>query len=397
MEISKFAANVAPSATLAAGAKAKELAAQGITVYDFSLGEPDFNTPEHICEAARKAIAEGKTRYTPASGVPALKTAVADYHREWHQIDYKPEQVCVSSGAKHAIYTALCAVLNPGDEVIIPAPYWVSYSDLVIMTGAVPVVVPTTAESGFKITPEQLVANCTAKSKLLMLNSPSNPTGAAYTKAELEKIADVVLEKNLIVLSDEIYDRLIYGDFQFTAFAALSPEIKERTLTINGVSKTYAMTGWRIGWTAGPANIIKAMGNIQSQQTSNPCSVSQFAAIAALKGDQTCVAKMKEQFAKRRDYVCDRLAKMDGISIVPPDGAFYAFFDVSSYFGKTFGETTVKDSTEFCLASLMQAHVNVVMGSAFGSEGFARMSYATSMEELGKGLDTFEAWLKTAK
>lgn len=393
MEVSQFAANIEPSATIAAGAKARELKAAGINVFDFSLGEPDFTTPEHICQAAIQAMKEGHTHYTPASGLPALKKAICEYHQKWHDLNYEPANVCVSNGAKHTIYTALCAILNPGDEVIIPAPYWVSYSELVKMTGAVPVVLPPTED--LKLSAAQLRDACTPKSKLLMLNSPSNPTGITYTPEELQSLAEVAVEKNLIVMSDEIYDRLIYGDAQFKAFGSLGPEVFERTLTVNGVSKTFAMTGWRIGWTCGPANIIKAMDSIQSQQTSNPCSISQYASIAALTGDQGCVEEMKEQFAKRCDYVTKRIPTLPGLKLTPPNGAFYAFFDVSSHFGKTFGGKKIVDSSSFCLAALEQAHVNIVTGSAFGADGFARMSFATDLKTIEQGLDALEAWLKT--
>ena len=398
MKVSAFAKSIAPSATLAAAAKAKEMKATGIEVFDFSTGEPDFTTPAHICEAATKAMADGHTHYTPASGLPALKQVVADYHRQWHGLEYTPANICVSNGAKHTLYSALCAIVNPGDEVIIPAPFWVSYSELVKMTGAVPVIIPTTAESRFKLSPEQLRDACTPKTTVLMLNSPSNPTGSAYSGRELTALAEAVLEKDLTVLSDEIYERLVYGeseDTKFHAFAGLAPELFDRTLTVNGVSKTYAMTGWRIGWTAGPAEVIKAMGSIQSQQTGNPCSVSQFAAIAALTGDQSCVEQMKAEFVKRRDFVCERLPKIQGLKLAPPDGAFYAFFDISEHFGKTFGGVKVTDSDIFCRTALEQAHVNLVLGADFGAEGFARMSFATSMETIQRGLDAFEAWLAT--
>lgn len=397
MEISTYAATIEPSATMAAAAKAKELKAAGVEVFDFSLGEPDFDTPAHIGDAARKAIADGHTHYTPASGIPALKQAICDYHRHMHGLDYKPANVCVSNGAKHAIYTAFCAVLNPGDEVIIPAPYWVSYSEMVKMTGARPVIVPTTADAEFKIDPTQLRASCTARSKMFLLNSPCNPTGTTYTPAELDRLGETVVEKDLLVLTDEIYERLVYGGARFQAFASLGAELFNRTLTVNGVSKTYAMTGWRIGWTAGPANVIKAMDGVQGQQTSNPCSISQYAAVAALNGDQQCISKMKAEFAKRCEYVVGRISRIRGLKLTPPGGAFYAFFDVSSYFGKTFRTNTVTDSASFCLAALEQAHVSLVQGAAFGAEGFVRLSFATSMEIIERGLDALEAWLATGK
>src|SRR5437764_1855861 len=302
--ISKMAAAVQPSATLAAGAKAKQMKAEGIRVFDFSLGEPDFTTPEHICKAAVKAMQDGHTHYTPANGIPELRSAVSRWYQKTYGIRYSAEQVVISSGAKHSLHNALAATVGPGDEVIIPTPYWVSYSDLVQMTGASYVLVHTTLESGFKMTPAQLRLALTPRSRLLMLNSPSNPTGTVYTRRELEALADVVLDSGLTVLSDEIYERLVYGDAHATCFAAMRPELAERTITISGASKTYAMTGWRIGWALGPTHVIRAMGNVQSQQTGCPCSISQYAALAALEGEQECVEQMRREFEARRDLVC---------------------------------------------------------------------------------------------
>jgi aspartate aminotransferase len=388
-----MAAAVQPSATLAAGAKAKQLKAEGVNVFDFSLGEPDFPTPEHICAAAVRAMQAGHTRYTPASGIPELRKAVAKWYDKTYGIRYTPEQVIVSGGAKHSIYTALAALVGPDDEVIIPTPYWVSYSDMVEMTGARYVLVPTTLASGFKMSRAQLRAAVTPRSKLLMLNSPSNPTGTVYTRQELEALADVVLETKIAVLSDEIYEKLIFGDAHATCFATLRPALAERTITISGASKTYAMTGWRMGWALGPANVIKAMGNVQSQMTGNPCSISQYAALAALEGEQTCVETMRREFEARRDLVCRRLSAMPGVRCRVPEGAFYAFFDVSAHFGRTLGGRKVTDSVSFCAAALETAHVNVVPGSAFGAEGYVRLSYATSREQLNGGMDRLEAWL----
>ncbi len=392
--ISKMAAAVQPSATLAAGAKAKQMKAEGINVFDFSLGEPDFPTPEHICAAAVKAMKDGHTHYTPAAGIPELRKAIAKWYDKTYGIRYTPEQVVVSNGAKHSIHNALTATVGPGDEVIIPTPYWVSYSDMVEMTGATCVLVPTTLESGFKMTPAQLRAAVTPRSRLLMLNSPSNPTGTVYTRQELEALADVVLETKLAVLSDEIYEKLMFGDAKPTCFATLRPELADRTITISGASKTYAMTGWRMGWSLGPANVIKAMGNVQSQMTGNPCSISQYAALAALEGDQECVERMRREFEARRDLVVARLSAMPGVKCRKPEGAFYAFFDVSSYFGRTLGGRKVTDSMSFCNAALETGHVNVVPGSAFGAEGYVRLSYATSREQLQAGLDRLEQWLR---
>jgi aspartate aminotransferase len=391
--ISKMAAGVQPSATLAAGARAKQMKAQGLTVYDFSLGEPDFDTPAHIRAAAQHAMDKGHTHYTPASGIPELKSAVARFYQRTYGIDYAPNQVLISNGAKHSIHNVLCSVLNPGDEVIIPAPYWVSYSDLVLMTGATPVLVPTGLEDGFKMSPDRFRAALTPRSKMLMLNSPSNPTGAVYTRAELEALADVALEANLVVLSDEIYEHLIFGDARATCFATLRPGLVERTITISGASKTYAMTGWRIGWALGPRPVLKAMGSVQSQQTGCPCSVSQYAALAALEGDQTCVEAMRKEFQARRDLVCARLAKIEGVRSSIPGGAFYAFFDVSGFFGRTLGGRAVNDSAGFCEALLEKAGVNLVPGSAFGAEGYVRLSYAASPESLEAGLNKLSSFV----
>jgi aspartate aminotransferase len=391
--LSRMAAAVQPSATLAAAALARQLKASGKTIHDFSVGEPDFPTPEHICAAAVKAMKEGHTKYTPANGIAELRAAVSRTYQKTYGISYAPEQVVISSGAKHSLHTALAATVGPGDEVIIPAPYWVSYSDLVQMTGASYVLVPTTLESSFKMTPAQLRSAITPRSRLLMLNSPGNPTGAVYTRAELEALADVVLDAGLVVLSDEIYEHLIFGNAKATCFATLRPGLAERTLTVSGASKTYSMTGWRMGWTCGPTRIIKAMGDIQSQQTGSSCSISQYAALAALEGDQECVEKMRREFEGRRDLVCKRLASLPGIRCPLPGGAFYAFFDVSAHFGRKIGGATIADSGAFCRAALEQVGVNLVQGSAFGAEGYARLSYATSRATLEAGLAALEKWL----
>jgi aspartate aminotransferase len=394
--ISKLAASVQPSATLAAGAKAKKMQAEGTRVYDFSLGEPDFPTPDHICRAATQAMRDGHTHYTAAAGTPELRSAVARWYQKTYGIRYSPEQVLISNGAKHSIHNALASICGPGDEVIIPTPYWVSYSDLVAMTGAAYILVPTPAESGFKMKPAQLKAAITPRTRLLMLNSPSNPTGAVYSRKELEAIANVVVESGIAVLSDEIYERLVYGNARSTCFATIRPELINQTLTISGASKTYAMTGWRVGWTLGPAHVIKAMANVQSQQTGCPNSVSQYAAVAALEGEQDSIESMRREFEARRDIVCRRLSAMPGILCPVPDGAFYSFFDVSSYFGKTLGGKQVADSNGFCQIALETAHVNLVPGSAFGAEGFVRLSFAAAREQINGGLERLEQLLKSA-
>ena len=391
--ISKMAAGVQPSATLAAGAKARQLKSQGIHVYDFSLGEPDFLTPEHICKAAYDAMKAGHTHYTPAAGIAELRKAIANLYQKTYGLEVNPEQIIVSNGAKHSIHNVLAATVGPGDEVIIPTPYWVSYSDLVQMTGASYVLVKTTEESGFKMTPAQLRAAITPRSRLLMLNSPSNPTGCVYTRAELEALADVVMQSDVAVMSDEIYERLVYGSAKATCFATLRPGLAERTITISGVSKSFAMTGWRIGWALGPMHVVKAMGNVQSQETSNPSSVSQYAALAALEGDQQCVEEMLREFEARRDLICRRLSALPKIRCPIPDGAFYAFFNVSGHFGRTLGGVKVTDSTTFFQAALESANVNRVQGSAFGAEWYVRLSFATSREQINGGVDALEKLL----
>jgi aspartate aminotransferase len=365
-----------------------------VKIYDFSLGEPDFNTPAHICAAAADAAKSGQTHYTPVSGLPEVRRAVAEWYGCYHGLKVAAEQVLLSNGAKQSIHNALAAVVGPGDEVIIPTPYWVSYSDLVEMTGAKYVLVNTTAETKFKMSPAQLRKAITPRSRLLMLNSPCNPTGTVYTRAELEALADVVLDSPLAVLSDEIYEQLTYGDVKPTCFAAMKPALAEWTITISGASKSYAMTGWRMGWAVAPKPLIDAMSTIQSQETSCPSSVSQAALLAALTGPQDCVAQMRAEFAKRREFVCRRLTEMPGIKLPRPDGAFYAFFDVSAHFGKPLGGGPVANSSEFCRTALEVANVCLVQGSAFGCEGFVRMSFATSMDVLEAGLGRLEQWLR---
>lgn len=394
LPISKMAAAVQPSATLAAGAKARQLKADGKTVFDFSLGEPDFNTPAHICDAAAKAMREGKTHYTPAHGVPELRGAIARLYKKTYGLEVAPEQVIVSNGAKHSLHNALAATVGPGDEVLIPTPYWVSYSDLVQMTGASYKLIPTTEAAGFKMTADQLKAAISPRSRLVMLNSPSNPTGCVYTRQELEALADVILEAKLGVISDEIYERLVFGNAKATCFATLRPGLPETTITISGVSKSYAMTGWRMGWALGPLPVVKAMANVQSQETSNPSSISQYAAIAALEGEQTCVEDMRREFEARRDLICRRLNELPGIRCPVPDGAFYAFFSVRNHIGRTLGGRKITDSTSFCAAALETAHVNLVQGSAFGMEDYVRLSFATSREQINQGVDQLARFLQ---
>lgn len=394
--ISDLIQQLEPSATMAMAAKAKEVKAAGKTVYDFSLGEPDFVTPAHICEAAIAAMREGHTHYTVASGIPELKEAIARHYQATHGVEYAPQQVVVSNGAKHSLHNVFTVLLNQGDEVIIPAPYWVSYAELVKLTGAIPVIVPTQEANEFRLTPDELRGALTDKTRMLLLCSPSNPTGTMYSPEDLGQLADIVIESDLLVVADEIYERLLYGDSRFASFPTVRPGLEDRTVVVNGVSKTYAMTGWRIGWTLSPANVAKAMGSLQSQETSNPCSVSQWAALAALNGPQECVAEMLAEFTKRRDFVTQRIAGIAGLSCPNMTGAFYAFMNIQDCLGKNHGGTQVDDSTTWCLTLLEQQNVATVMGSAFGAEGYARVSFATSLEILEAGFDRIEAFIKSA-
>lgn len=395
MRLSETVKTLKPSATIAAATKAKELKAQGVKVYEFTLGEPDFGTPEHICDAAKAAMDAGETHYTPAAGLPKLKQAICNTYLRDYGLTYEPSQVVVSNGAKHSIHNVLTALCGPGDEVIIPTPYWVSYSALVELTGATPVLVPTTQESGFCLSTEQFENAITPNTRLLMLNNPCNPTGAAYPVETLEALAKVAVEKQIPVLSDEIYEKLIYDGAEFRSFASFGKDVQDLTIIVSGVSKAYAMTGWRIGWTLAPVDVTKAMSNLQSQETSNPCSISQHAAIAALEGPQECVDEMLVKFRERRAYVLDRLNKIPEISFAEPGGAFYAFFDVSAYFGKELlGGVVVDNATDFCTALLEQAQVGLVTGDAFGAPGYVRLSFATDLETIEQGINQLEKFLQ---
>ncbi len=391
---SKVASGIAPSATLAISALAKEMKANGIDVIGFGAGEPDFPTPTNIKVAAIKAIVEDKSHYTPSSGILPLKEAICDYLDKSFSLKYKPSQICVSSGAKHVIYLVLQVLLNPGDEVILPAPYWVTYAEAIKMAGGVPVIIETTEESRFKLSPEQLKAACTEKTKCIIMTNPSNPTGMLYSPDEVRALSKVISEEDLYVIDDEIYAFLTYsGDF--LSFASVSEDMKERTIVVNGVSKTWAMTGWRIGFCAANAEISKALSNFTSHSTGNPSNAAQYAAVEAYAGEQLSAIMMRDEFIKRRRYFVDRVNAMDDVSCLEPDGAFYIFMNVKKTFGKTLSGVKIESSADFCKALLEKGLVATVPGNAFGADGYVRWSYATSMENIKEGLDRLEMFLKS--
>ena len=395
MKIAQRMKHIKPSPTLAVSAKAAAMKAQGIDVIGFGVGEPDFDTPDHIKQAAIAALAAGFTKYTPVGGTEELKSAVAAKFKRDNSLEYKNSEILISCGAKHSLYNAFQAVLDEGDEIIIPAPYWVSYPDMAYLAGAVPVIIETTDESGFKVTPEQVRAAITPRTRAFVLNSPSNPTGAAYSVDELRALADVLLGTGILVVSDEIYESLVYGGFTCTSIVTVEPRLKEQTLVVNGVSKTYSMTGWRIGYAAGPADVIKAMTDIQSQSTSNPTSIAQKASVAALNGSQKCINEMLHAFDKRRTYMVERLNAIEGFSCFMPNGAFYTFPNVSGVYGKKSGSSVILSSDDLTTALLETARVAVVAGSAFGADSCIRLSYAISLENIKQGLDRIEAFVKT--
>ena len=393
-ELAQIASAVQASSTMAIDALAKQMKADGVDVIGFGAGEPDFNTPDHIKAAAEKAIADNVTRYTPASGTIVLKEAICQRMHEDCGINYKPSQVVVSSGAKHCVYLALRALVNPGDEVILPAPFWVSYLELIKMVGGVPVIVTAEESAQFKMTAEQLAAAITPNTKALILNNPSNPTGMVYSREELEAIAKVCVEKDIYVISDEIYYGLLYDGVQSVSMASLGDEIKERTILVNGVSKSYAMTGWRIGYLLSNEKIAKVMSNFVSHSTGSPCAVSQAASVAALAGPQDCVEKMRRAFEERRDYIVERMNQIEGVSCRKPEGAFYVMMNMEKLIGRTIHGELIQNSDDFSTAFLKLGLVATVPGSGFGAPNFVRWSYATSMENIKKGLDRLEAFLK---
>lgn len=381
-------ADIKPSITLAITAKAARLRAEGLDVIGFGAGEPDFDTPSHIKEAAKRALDNGETKYTHVNGTPALRKAIVKELKQAHGLRFTPEQIIVSCGAKHSLYQVFQALLNPEDEVIIPAPYWVSYPDMVKLAGGTPVIVPTRPEDGFRVTPQALRMAVTPRTRAFVLCSPSNPTGGCYDRQALEALRPIFEEYDIIVVADDIYRRLVYGTTKFIEIATLSPRMAELTVLVDGFSKAYSMTGWRLGYTAGPASLIEAMSTLQGQSTSNVTSIAQAAAIAALEGPQDCVEEMRREFDRRRTIMVDRLRKIPRVTCFEPQGAFYAFPDLSAYVGRRpKGGQPIEDDIELCEYLLDIGKIAVVPGTGFGAPGFVRLSYATSMDNIVRGLE----------
>jgi aspartate aminotransferase len=394
-DLSVRALAVHESSTLAVDSLAKKLKADGFPVVSFGTGEPDFDTPENIKEAAIKAINEGKTKYTPAAGLIPLRQAVCDRLLADIGVGYEPAEIVVASGAKHNIFVALMCLINPGDEVIVPAPYWVTYTEAVAMAGGVPVTVDCSEASGFKMTPAQLEAAITPKTKLLILNNPSNPTGMFYGRKELEALAEVCVKHDLYIMSDEIYYKLLYDNREFTSVAALGGDLRERTIIVNGVSKSYAMTGWRIGYTASNKKLAKLMANYLSHSTSAPSTISQYAAIEALTGDQSSIAKMHDEFERRRNYIVERMNTIEGVSCIKPEGAFYVMMNMEKLAGRTIAGKVINNGDDFAMAFLEKENVAVVPCSGFGAPMFVRWTYAASMENIKEGLDRLEKFINS--
>ncbi|MBF7095721.1 pyridoxal phosphate-dependent aminotransferase [Alkalibacter sp. M17DMB] len=392
--ISDRVSETKPSITLAITAKAKEMVKSGKDVIGFGAGEPDFDTPEFIKEAAIQAIKDGHTKYTPAVGVLELRKLISEKLKKDNDLDYSPEQIIVNSGAKHSLSTAFQSILNPGDEVIVPVPYWVSYPEIVRIAGGIPIFVDTEEKNDFKMTASTLEKAITDKTKAVYLNSPSNPVGAVYTLDELKAIADIAVKHQIYVISDEIYEKLVYDEEKHISIASLNEDIKKLTIVVNGMSKSHAMTGWRLGYTAASSEVIKAMGTIQGHAVSHPSSITQYAGIAALTCPQDCINNMIAEYDKRRKYCIERLDKITELSYIYPKGAFYVFINISGVYGKKYRGTTIQSSMDFANLILDNEMVALVPGIAFGADNFVRISYATSMEEIAKGLDRIENFLK---
>jgi aspartate aminotransferase len=394
MKLSKKAEQISPSLTLAITAKAKKMKAEGIDVIGFGAGEPDFNTPDNIQNAAIDAIKTGKTRYTAASGIIELKEAICEKFKNDNNLDYTTSQIIISTGAKQCLANTFQAILNPGEEVIVAVPYWVSYPELIKLADGVPVFVKTTEENHFKYSIEDLKNAITKNTKAILLNSPNNPTGTVYDEEELKAIAEIAKEHDLIIISDEIYEKLLYGEEKHISIASISEDAYNRTIVINGVSKSYAMTGWRIGYAAAKEEIVKLMSNIQSHTTSNPNSIAQYASLEALTGEQEDVKLMIKEFKRRRDFMVDRVNSIDKLSCIMPKGAFYVMVNISKILGTTIDGEVIKDSLDFSRVLLEKEKVAVIPGAAFGVDEYVRLSYATSMENIKEGLNRIENFVK---
>lgn len=392
-DLSKIASTVQASTTVAIDSKSKQMKADGIDVVGFGAGEPDFNTPDNINMEAIRAICDGKTKYTPPAGIIPLRKAICNRLKIDCGLDYDFSQIVVASGAKHCVYITFMALLNPGDEVIVPAPYWVSYSEMIKMAGGVPVLVVAGEDQGFKATGAQIEAAITEKTKCVIINNPSNPTGALYSRQELQDIADVCVKHDLYIISDEIYYQLIYDNAKFVSIASLGEDIKDHTIIINGVSKSYAMTGWRIGYIAARTDIAKVMSNYLSHSTGAPSTISQWASVEALNGPQDGIEAMRQEFEKRRDYMVQRMNEIPGVSCRKPEGAFYVMMNINQLIGKTIGGATINSADDFAMAFLDQGLVAVVPSTGFGIDNFVRWSYATSMENIEEGLNRLEKFL----
>lgn len=392
-ELSRVASAVQASTTVAIDSKAKQMKADGIDVVGFGAGEPDFNTPDNINMEAIRAICDGKTKYTPPAGIIPLRKAICNRLKLDCNLDYDYTQIVVASGAKHCVYVTFRALLNPGDEVIVPAPYWVSYSEMIKMAGGVPILVVAGEDQGFKATGDQIKAAITEKTKCVIINNPSNPTGALYSKQELQEIADICVENDLYIISDEIYYQLIYDNAEFVSIASLGKDVYDHTIIINGVSKSYAMTGWRIGYVAASKEIAKVMSNYLSHSTGAPSTISQWASIEALNGPQEGIEAMRQEFEKRRNYMVKRMNEIPGVSCRMPEGAFYVMMNISQLLGKTIGGASINSSDDFAMAFLDQGLVAVVPSTGFGIDNFVRWSYATSMENIEEGLNRLEKFL----
>ncbi len=387
MKLSARAKRLQPSATLSITAKAKELKARGVDVIGFGAGEPDFDSPDFVKEEAIRAINSGLTKYTAVGGIDELKTAIIDRIKEDYGLEYEKSEIIVSVGAKHTLYNLTQVLFEEGDDVIVPAPYWVSYPEQITLAEATPVILNTSENGGFKIQPGALKEHITSRTRALILNYPSNPTGATYNEDELKAIVDVAMDAGLIIISDEIYDKIIYNGIKHVPVAALGEDVKKSTILVNGVSKTYSMTGWRIGYAAGDKEVISAMGKLQGQSTSNPVSISQWASIAAFNGPQKVISDRTKEFEKRKNYIVERLNSIPGIKCFDPQGAFYVFPNVSGFFGKKYNGKEIRSSMDFTAFMLDEAKVAVVPGDSFGSDDHVRISYATSMDNIVRGMN----------